>query len=121
VSFKKIKSMCRRGTRACFYSSDFQSNFFSYAIFIVSKRPLYVNFSVPLCGKLFFWQLSTTLVNMKFCTHVSNSNKNKNMKSAKPYLHPKMAFWASKTLLSLSSVVEFYFFFDYKRYDLANG
>jgi hypothetical protein len=24
--------------------------FFSYAIFIVKKRPLYVNFSIPPCG-----------------------------------------------------------------------
>jgi hypothetical protein len=40
--------MYRRGTRACFHRSDFQSKNFSYAIFIVKKRPLYVNFSIPL-------------------------------------------------------------------------
>jgi hypothetical protein len=38
--FSKIKiSMCRGGTRACFYRLDFQSKNFSYAIFIVKKRP----------------------------------------------------------------------------------
>jgi hypothetical protein len=41
----------RGGTRACFHHSDFQSKNFSYAIFIVQKRPLYVNFSIPPCGK----------------------------------------------------------------------
>jgi hypothetical protein len=29
---------------------DFQSKNFSYAIFIVKKWPLYVNFSIPPCG-----------------------------------------------------------------------
>jgi hypothetical protein len=50
--FSKIKiSMFRGGTRACFHRLDFQSKNFSYAIFILKKRPLYVNFSIPLCGK----------------------------------------------------------------------
>jgi hypothetical protein len=49
VSKTKI-STYRRGTRACFHYLDFQSKKFSYAIFIVKKRPLYVNFSKPLCG-----------------------------------------------------------------------
>ena len=31
--------------------------------------------------KIFFLQPSTTLVNMRFCTHVPNSTRNKNMKS----------------------------------------
>jgi hypothetical protein len=48
---KKKKSMYRGGNRACFHRSDFQSKNFSYAIFIVKKRPLYVNFSIPPCGK----------------------------------------------------------------------
>jgi hypothetical protein len=30
---------------------DFQSKKISYAIFIVKKRHLYVNFSIPPCGK----------------------------------------------------------------------
>jgi hypothetical protein len=53
--FFKIKiSMCRGGTRACFHRLDFQSKNFSYAIFIVKNRPLYVNFCIPLRGKYFF-------------------------------------------------------------------
>jgi hypothetical protein len=50
VIFKKKKSTYRGGTRACFHCLDFQSKNFSYAIFIVKKRPLYVNFSIPPCG-----------------------------------------------------------------------
>jgi hypothetical protein len=48
---KQKNSMCRGGTRVCFQSLDFQSKNFSYAIFIVKKRPLYLNFSIPYCGK----------------------------------------------------------------------
>jgi hypothetical protein len=40
--------MCRRGTRACFHLLDFLSKNFAYAIFIVKKQPLYVNFSILL-------------------------------------------------------------------------
>jgi hypothetical protein len=47
--FSKIKiSTCRGGTRANFHHLDFQSKNFSYAIFIVKKRPFYVNFNIPL-------------------------------------------------------------------------
>jgi hypothetical protein len=42
--------MYRGGTRAYFHRSDFQCKNFSYAIFIVKKRRLYVNFSIPPCG-----------------------------------------------------------------------
>jgi hypothetical protein len=81
-----------------------------------------VNFSTPL-QKIIF--LATppriTLVNMRFCAHVPNSNKNKNMKSSNPYLHPKMVFLASETVLSLSGAVEKNFLFDFERYNLANG
>jgi hypothetical protein len=58
---------------------------------------------------------------MRFCTHVPNSNENKNMKSGNPYLRPKMDFLTSKKLLSLSGAVEKNFLFDFERYDLANG
>jgi hypothetical protein len=51
VFFKnKIKYTCRGGTRVYFHRSNVQSKNFSYAIFIVKKRPLYVNFSIPPCG-----------------------------------------------------------------------
>jgi hypothetical protein len=59
-------------------------------------------------------------VNMGFCTHVPNSTRNKNLKSGNPYLHPKMVFLTSKTLLSLPDIVEKNFFFDFECYDLAN-
>jgi hypothetical protein len=117
--------MCRGGTRACFHHSDFQSKNFSYAIFIVkllSKNGLCMWISAyPFAENKIFWQPSTTLVNMRFCTHVPNSNKNKNMKSGNPYLCLKMVFLASKTLLSLSGAMEINFLFDFERYDLANN
>jgi hypothetical protein len=60
-------------------------------------------------------------VDVRFCTHVPNSTRNKNMKSGKPHLCPIMVFWAPKTLLSLSDTVEKTFFFDFEPYDLANS
>jgi hypothetical protein len=85
--FSKIKiCTCRRGTRACFQCSDFQSKNISYAIFIVKKRPLYVNFSIPPWGKGFFSQCSTVLVGMRVWGHVPNSLRNKNMERHIPYL-----------------------------------
>ena len=86
----------QRRHQSTFPLLDIQPNNFSYAIFIVIKQPLYVNFSIPLCGKLFFWQPSTTLVNMRFCIHVPNSNKNKTMKFGNSYLCLKMIFWPPK-------------------------
>jgi hypothetical protein len=66
----KIKNCtCRGGIRAYFYHLDFQSKNFSYAIFIVKKRALYVNFSIPPCGNLWFSQGSTPCVGMRFCGH----------------------------------------------------
>jgi hypothetical protein len=40
--------MYRGGSRPCFHRLDFQSKNVSYAICIVKKRPLYMNFSIPL-------------------------------------------------------------------------
>ena len=85
--FSKIKiCTCRGGTRACFHRLDFQSKNFASAIFIVKKRPLYVNFSIPPCGKWFFSQCSTPLAGMRFWGNVSNSLRNKNMERHIPYL-----------------------------------
>jgi hypothetical protein len=58
---------------------------------------------------------------MRFCTHVPNSNKNKNMTPGNPYLHPKMVLLASETVLSLLGTVDKNFLFDFEHYDLANG
>jgi hypothetical protein len=86
-SFSKIKfCTCRRGTRACFYRLDFQFKNFLYVFFIVKKRPLYVNFSIPPCGKWFFSQCSTPLVDLRFWGHVPNSLRNKYMERLIPYL-----------------------------------
>jgi hypothetical protein len=88
--------MCRGGTRVCFHHLNFQSKKFSYAIFNVKKRPLYVNFSIPPCGKWFFSQCSTSLVERRFWGHVPNSLRNKNMERHIPYLLQKIVFWPSK-------------------------
>jgi hypothetical protein len=87
LCFSKIKiSMYRSGTGSCFYHLVFQSKNFSYAIFIVKKRPLYVNFSISPCGNWWFLQGSTPCVGMRFCGHVSNSPRNNNLKFLNPYL-----------------------------------
>jgi hypothetical protein len=91
--------MCRGGTRACFHRLDFQSKNFPYAILIVRKLHLYVNFSIPLCAKWRFFQGSISLMDMRFYWHVPNSPRNKNLKSLSPYLLNKMVFLASKALL----------------------
>jgi hypothetical protein len=51
VFFTKKIFTCRGGTRACFHHLGFQSKNFLYVFFIVKKWPLYVNFSIPPCGK----------------------------------------------------------------------
>jgi hypothetical protein len=94
---------------------------FFICYFYCQNRPLYVNFLHTPLWKFFFWQPSTPLVNMRFCTHVPNSTMNKNLRSGKPYQCRKMVFWASKTLLSLSGIVEKKKFFNFECYDLANG
>jgi hypothetical protein len=58
---------------------------------------------------------------MRLCTHVPNLTKNKNVKSHKPYLSPKMVFFPSETLLYLSGTVEKIKFFDFESYDFPNG
>jgi hypothetical protein len=92
--------MYRRGTRACFHRSDFQSKNFSYAIFIVKNRPLNVNFSIPPCGNWWFSQGSTPCVGMRFCGHVPNSPRNKNLKRRILNLLEKVVFLDPKRLLS---------------------
>jgi hypothetical protein len=55
---------------------------------------------IPL-WKIFFSKCSTPLVDMRFCRHVLNSIRNKNMERHIPYLLKKMAFFlAFETLLS---------------------
>jgi hypothetical protein len=118
---KKKKSLCRGGTKVYAHRLDFQYIEFPYAFFIVKKLPLYVNFSIPSCGKWFFSQCSTLPMGMRFCGHVPNSIRNKNMKFFNPYLLQKMAFLASKTLLSSSGIGEKNFLINFERYELTNG
>ena len=120
--FSKIKiCTCRRGTRACFRRLDFQSKNFSYAIFIVKKRPLYVNFSIPPCGNWWFSQGSTPCMGMRFCGHVPNSPRNKNLKRLILNLILKVVFLDLKRLLSPFCRGKKNFFFNFECYDLTNG
>jgi hypothetical protein len=65
---------------------------FFICYFYCKKMAFVCEFQHTPLRKINFWQPSTILVNMRFCTHVPNSNKNKNMKSGNPYLRPKMVF-----------------------------
>jgi hypothetical protein len=51
IFFKKKNPTSRRRTKACSHCLDFQYSNFLYAFLIVKKWPLYVNFSIPPCGK----------------------------------------------------------------------
>jgi hypothetical protein len=94
---------------------------FFICYFYCQKMAFVCEFQHTSLRKMIFWQPSTTLVNMRFYAHVPNATRNKNMKSSKPYLSPKMVFLAPKTLLYLSGEVEENFFFDFEPYDLAIG
>jgi hypothetical protein len=131
--------VCRGVTRACFHHSDFQSKNFLYAIFIVKKRPLYVNFSIPPCGNWWFSQCSTPCVGMRFCGHVPNSPRNKNPKEAHSistwiqvniewspkksfyFIFFKVVFLDPKRLMSSFGKGKKNFFFNFECYDFANG
>jgi hypothetical protein len=69
---------------------------FFICYFYCQKTAFVCEFQHTPLRKIFFWQPSTTLVNMRFSTHVPNSTRNKNVKSRKPYLCPKMVFWPTK-------------------------
>jgi hypothetical protein len=76
---KKTTSICRGDTKACPCCLDFQYKNFSYAFFIGKKWPLYVNFNIPLFVK---WHFSQHIsCGYEICWHVSNSSRNKNLKS----------------------------------------
>jgi hypothetical protein len=49
--------MSRGSTKVYAYSLDFQYNNFLYIFFIVKKRPLYVNFNIPLVENDFFFNV----------------------------------------------------------------
>jgi hypothetical protein len=93
-----------------FLSFGFSIQEFFICYFYCQKWPLYVNFSIPLCAKWCFFQGSISLMDMRFCWHVPNSPRNKNLKSFNPCLFYKMVFLASKTLLYPLSTGEKLFF-----------
>ena len=95
-------SICRGGTKVCVHCLNFQYNNFSYVFFVV-KKSLYVNLSIPPCGIFIFFKCSTSHVGIRFCRHVPNSTKNKNLKSLNPYLLQKMVLLVSKIFLSPSN------------------
>jgi hypothetical protein len=84
-------------TKACSHGLDFYYNNFLYASFFwIQKHALYVNFIISLHTKWLFSQGLIHLVDMGFCRHVSNSPRNKNLKSLDSYLIQKMVFTLSK-------------------------
>ena len=116
-----IFSKCGKIIKACSYRSDFEYNNFLYALFNVKNQPLYLNFSIPLCEKYFFSQGSICPMKVKFCTHILDSPRNKNLKRLHSNLLEKMVFQAPKTLLSYFTTREKNFSSNFERYDLTNG
>jgi hypothetical protein len=87
--------MYRRGNNAYAHYLDYQYDYLEMS-FLLSKNHLCWWIS-PHCGKYFFPQCSTSLVDMRFCRYIPR-DKNKMMHH--PSLLEKVVFLASKTLLS---------------------
>jgi hypothetical protein len=81
------------------FGFSIQEYFICY-FYCKKKRPLYVNFSIPLCGNWWFLQGSTPRVGMRFCGHVPNSPRNKNLKRHIRNLLENVVFLDPKRLLS---------------------
>jgi hypothetical protein len=90
-------------------------------LFLFSKMAFVCEFQHTPLQKIIFLATLHNFGEYEILRTCTNSNKNKNIKSSNPYLHPKMVFLASDTLLSLLSAVEKNFLFDFECYDLANG
>jgi hypothetical protein len=84
--------MCRGGSNAYAYRLDFHYNNFGDVFFIVKKRPLLKNFSIPHCGNFFFPQCSTPLVDIRFSRYIPNSLMDKNKMMHHPCLIEKVFF-----------------------------
>ena len=68
----------------------------SICLFQCQKTAFVCEFQhTPLC-KMTFFSSSIHLMDMRFCWHVPNSFKNKNLKSFNPYLLLKVVFWPLK-------------------------
>jgi hypothetical protein len=66
-------------------------------------------------------QCFTPLVDVRICTHVPKSTRNKNVKFGKPYLRPKIGFFGPQNTAVLLGHSRKKLFFDFEPYDLANG
>jgi hypothetical protein len=84
---KRKTSMYRGGTKAWAHCLDFQSKNFPYAFFNVKKNGFCMWISAyPFVQNDIFFQGFICLVDMRFCWHVHNLPRNKNLKSFNPYL-----------------------------------
>jgi hypothetical protein len=95
-----------------------------HMLFLLSKNGLCMWISAcefPPCGNWWFSQGSTHRVDMRFCGHVRNSPRNKNLKRLIPYLLQKVVFLDPKRLLSPSDRGKKNSFFNFECYDLTNG
>jgi hypothetical protein len=82
--FKKIASV-KKALKQVPTVWTFNTRIFPMPI-VLSKNVLYVNFSIPLCAKGHFSQGFICHVEIRFCGHVPNSYRNKNLESIDPYL-----------------------------------
>jgi hypothetical protein len=71
----------------------------SHMPFSLSKNGLYMWISISPCVKWCFFKGSISLVGMKFCKHVPNSPRNKNVKRLIPCVLEKLVLLVTKTLL----------------------
>jgi hypothetical protein len=90
---------------------------FFICYFYCKKTAFVCEFQHTSLRKMIFSQCSTPLVGMRFCGHVPNSLRNKNMERLIPYLLKKMVFLAFKTLLSPFGAGEKNFFVNFEHYD----
>jgi hypothetical protein len=102
-----------------------------FSMFVFSIQEFFICYFY--CQKMAFvcefqhtplWKLmifSRFLKGKRFCEHVPNSPKNKNLKRLIPYLLEKVVFLDPKRLLSPSNMGKENFFFNFECYDLANG
>jgi hypothetical protein len=113
--------MYRGGTRACFHRLDFQSKNVSYAIFYCQKKAFVCEFQHTPLWKLMISQGSTPHVGMRFCGHVPNSPRNKNLKMLILNLLKIVVCWIPKDCCPPFAGAKLLFFFNFECYDLTNG
>jgi hypothetical protein len=92
--------MCRWSTRVCIHHLDFQHNNFLCVFFLVKIQPLYVNFSIPPCGKWFFPQCFIALVDMRFGDMYLTHLETRIWRGTFHIYFRKWFFWPSKLCCS---------------------